>query len=123
MGPAKGEAPATYHELTYRHTLATKLPKTLVAPGTASFADQCQALRATAGVIEYLDTAEIDTRMVAMQPQQLTNREWLMKTMFRHKGLVAHLETAGALVYADDACARSLASAVGLVQGIGGAGA
>ena len=100
VGPAKGEAPATYHELTYRHTLATKLSPNL---RTASFADQCQALRATAGVIEYLDTAEIDTRMVAMQPQQLTNREWLMKTMFRHKGLVAHLETAGALVYADAA--------------------
>ena len=113
VGPAKGEAPATYHELTYRHTLATKLSPKL---RTANFADQCQALRATAGVIEYLDTAEIDTRMVAMQPQQLTNREWLMKTLFSHKGLVAHLETVGALVYTDAAhpspdTARLLATA------------
>ena len=100
VGPVKGDKPSTYHELTYRHTLATKLPQRL---RTASFVDQCQALRATAGVIEYLDTAEIDTRMVAMQPQQLTNREWLMKTIFSHKGLVAHLKKEGALVHTDPA--------------------
>lgn len=86
----------TYHELTYRYTLKDKLPSTVLK---APFAQQCEALKATAGVIEYLDTAEIDTRMIAMQPQQLTNREWLMNTMFKNDTLVNHLKKQGALVF------------------------
>ena len=110
--PSKSDHTRTYHGLTLKYTLKDKVPDA----DRMSVQELYTELQRLSGVLEYIDVAEINTCMIAMQKQQLIQREWLINTIFKLPELVSALLKDGSLIYTDKDQSQTTARLISTVS-------
>lgn len=87
-GVGPGRTPATYHDLGVKYDSPAGWRAKAPACDSQPFAATVDALRRMAGVLEYLDCAETNTRLVCVTPARLCPREglWAALQALGHAG-------------------------------------